>query len=210
MSGCCNDSCAIDALHERQRGTLKIVLGVNAIMFLVIVMAALYGKSTALLADGLDNLGDALTYGLSLYAVSRGAAAKARVALFKGGLIFLAACVVAAQAAYRIFVPGVPVFEIMGAFSLLGLIANSLCLYLLWRHRHEDVNMSSVWECSRNDIATNLSVFVAAGAVWLTGSGWPDILVASGLVWLLLRSSMRVISSARTELRTASSQNRRV
>ena len=210
MSGCCNDSCAIDALHERQRGTLKIVLGVNAIMFLVIVTAALYGKSTALLADGLDNLGDALTYGLSLYAVSRGAAAKARVALFKGGLIFLAACAVAAQVAYRIFVPGVPVFEIMGAFSLLGLIANSLCLYLLWRHRHEDINMSSVWECSRNDIATNLSVFVAAGAVWLTGSGWPDILVASGLVWLLLRSSMRVISSARTELRTASSQNRRV
>jgi Co/Zn/Cd efflux system component len=179
-------------------------------MFLVIVTAALYGKSTALFADGLDNLGDALTYGLSLYAVSRGAAAKARVALFKGGLIFLAACAVAAQAAYRIFVPGVPVFEIMGAFSLLGLVANSLCLYLLWRHRHEDVNMSSVWECSRNDIATNLSVFVAAGAVWLTGSGWPDILVASGLVWLLLRSSMRVISSARTELRTASSQNRRV
>ncbi|MBT8121334.1 MAG: cation transporter [Gammaproteobacteria bacterium] len=203
MSGCCNDSCAIDTLRDRQRGTLRIVLGVNAIMFLVIAVAALYGKSTALLADSLDNLGDALTYGLSLYAVSRGAAVKARVALFKGGLIFLAACAVATQVVYRIFVPGVPVFEIMGAFSLLGLAANSLCLYLLWRHRHEDVNMSSVWECSRNDIASNLSVFVAAGAVWLTGSGWPDILVALGLVWLLIRSSIRVISSAMVELRAA-------
>jgi len=203
MSGCCNDSCAIDTLRDRQRGTLRIVLGVNAIMFLVIAVAALYGKSTALLADSLDNLGDALTYGLSLYAVSRGAAVKARVALFKGGLIFLAACAVATQVVYRIFVPGVPVFEIMGAFSLIGLAANSLCLYLLWRHRHEDVNMSSVWECSRNDIASNLSVFVAAGAVWLTGSGWPDILVALGLVWLLIRSSIRVISSAMVELRAA-------
>jgi len=203
MSGCCNDTCAIDTLRERQRGTLRIVLGVNAIMFLVIAVAALYGKSTALLADSLDNLGDALTYGLSLYAVSRGAAVKARVALFKGGLIFLAACAVATQVVYRIFVPGVPVFEVMGAFSLLGLAANSLCLYLLWRHRHEDVNMSSVWECSRNDIASNLSVFVAAGAVWLTGSGWPDILVALGLVWLLIRSSIRVISSAMVELRAA-------
>jgi Co/Zn/Cd efflux system component len=201
MSGCCNDSCAVDALHRKQRGTLRIVLGVNAIMFLVIALAALYGKSTSLLADSLDNLGDALTYGLSLYAVSRGAVIKARVALFKGVLIFLAACTVAAQVVYKIFVPGVPVFEIMGAFSLLGLAANSLCLYLLWRHRHEDVNMSSVWECSRNDIATNISVFIAAGAVWLTGSGWPDILVALGLVALLLRSSIRVISSARLELR---------
>lgn len=203
MSGCCNDSCAIDALRERQRGTLRIVLGVNAIMFLVIAVAALYGKSTALLADSLDNLGDALTYGLSLYAVSRGAAVKAKVALFKGGLIFLAACAVATQVAYKILVPSVPIFEVMGAFSLLGLLANSLCLYLLWRHRHEDVNMSSVWECSRNDIASNLSVFVAAGAVWLTGSGWPDILVALGLVWFLIRSSIRVISSAMVELRAA-------
>ena len=201
MSGCCDDNCAIDTLRQRQSGTLKIVLGINAVMFLVIVTAALFGRSTALLADSLDNLGDALTYGLSLYAVSRGASVKARVALFKGGLIFLAACVVLAQIVYKIFVPSVPVFEVMGAFSLLGLVANSVCLYLLWRHRHEDVNMSSVWECSRNDIASNLSVFVAAGAVWFTGSGWPDIVVALGLVLLLLRSSIRVISSAMVELR---------
>lgn len=203
MSGCCDDNCTVNALRERQRGTLRIVLGINAVMFLVIVVAALYGSSTALLADSLDNLGDALTYGLSLFAVSRGAVVKAKVALFKGGLIFLAACAVFAQIVYKLFVPSIPIFEIMGAFSLLGLAANSICLYLLWRHRHEDVNMSSVWECSRNDIASNISVFLAAGAVWLTSSGLPDIVVALGLVWILLRSSIRVITSAMVELRTA-------
>ena len=203
MSGCCDNNCSVDALRGRQRGTLQVVLGINAVMFLVIAAAALYGKSTGLLADSLDNLGDALTYGLSLYAVSRRSVVKARVALFKGGLILLAACVVAAQIVYRLVVPGVPLFEVMGAFSLLGLAANSLCLYLLWRHRHEDINMNSVWECSRNDIASNLSVFVAAGAVWLTGSGWPDLLVAFGLVMLLMRSATRVISSALAALRRA-------
>ena len=203
MSGCCDNNCSVDALRERQRGTLLGVLGINAVMFFVIAAGALYGSSTALLADSLDNLGDALTYGLSLYAVSRGAAVKAKVALFKGGLIFLAACVVAGQIVYKLVVPSVPLFEVMGLFSLLGLAANSLCLFLLWRHRHDDVNMSSVWECSRNDIASNLSVFVAAGVVWLTGSGWADILVAIGLVWLLMRSAIRVISSARAELRGA-------
>jgi len=200
MGGCCENDCAVDAVSGRQRKTLRVVLGINAVMFLVIAVAALYGRSTALLADSLDNLGDALTYGLSLYAVSRGAATKARVALFKGWLIFLAACAVGLQIAYRLIVPSTPVFEVMGIFSLLGLAANSLCLYLLWRHRHEDVNMRSVWECSRNDTMANLSVFVAAGAVWLTGSGWPDIVVALVLVWLLLRSSNRVITSAMAEL----------
>lgn len=202
MSGCCNQDCSLDRLRERQRGTLLIVLGINAVMFFVIGAAALYGNTTALLADSLDNLGDALTYGLSLYAVSRSTSIKAKVALFKGGLILLAAFIVAAQIIYKFFVPSVPVFEIMGAFSLLGLIANSLCLFLLWRHRKEDVNMSSVWECSRNDIASNISVFVAAGAVWLTDSGWPDVVVATGLVWLLIRSAIRVIVSAMAELRT--------
>lgn len=203
MSGCCNQDCSLDRLRERQRGTLQIVLGINAVMFFVIVAAALYGKSSALLADSLDNLGDALTYSLSLYAVSRGAAVKAKVSLFKGGLILLAAFAVVAQIAYKLVVPSVPVFEVMGIFSLLGLAANSICLFLLWRHRQEDVNMSSVWECSRNDIASNLSVFVAAGAVWFTGSGWPDIVVALGLVWLLIRSAIRVIASAKAELNAA-------
>jgi len=200
MSGCCDNDCAVDAVSGRQRKTLRVVLGINTVMFIVIAVAAVYGRSTALLADSLDNLGDALTYGLSLYAVSRGAATKARVALFKGWLIFLAACAVGLQISYRLIVPSTPVFEVMGGFSLLGLAANSLCLFLLWRHRHEDVNMRSVWECSRNDIMANLSVFVAAGGVWLTASGWPDIVVALGLVWLLLRSSNRVITSAMAEL----------
>ena len=202
MSGCCDDGCSLAALRERQSGTLRIVLGVNAVMFLVIVAAALYGRSSALLSDSLDNLGDALTYGLSLYVVARGGVAKARVALFKGGLIFLAACAVIGQIVSRLMNPTLPVFEIMGVFSLLGLAANSFCLYLLWRHRSEDINMSSVWECSRNDIASNLSVFIAAGAVWVTGSGWPDILVAACLALLLMRSALRVMISAKKELST--------
>lgn len=203
MSGCCNNHCSLERLRERQRGTLRIVLAINALMFLLMVAAAHYARSSALLADSLDNLGDALTYGLSLYAVSRGAVIKARVALFKGALILLAALVVAAQIVYRLFFPAVPVFELMGMFSLLGLAANSICLFLLWRHRSEDVNMSSVWECSRNDITANISVFVAAWAVWFTDSGWPDIVVALGLTWLLMRSAVRVITSAMVELRAA-------
>ncbi len=200
MSGCCENGCEITARNERQRTTLKWVLTINAVMFLVIIAAALYADSTALLSDSLDNLGDAITYALSLYAVALGSRAKARVALFKGMLILAAALAVAGQIAWKVAHPALPIFEAMGAFSLLGLAANGICFYLLWRHRHEDVNMSSVWECSRNDIASNISVFVAALGVWLTGAAWPDLAVAAALVVLLLRSALRVISSARREL----------
>ena len=100
MGSCCDNDCAVDALRDRQRSTLIKVLWINAFMFIAIA-AAFYGKSIALLSDSLDNLGDALTYGLSLFAVSQGTTTKARVALFKGGLIFLAACFVVAQIIYR-------------------------------------------------------------------------------------------------------------
>lgn len=200
MSGCCDNGCEITARNERQRTTLKWVLAINAVMFLVIVAAALYADSTALLSDSLDNLGDAITYALSLYAIALGSRAKAKVALFKGLLILAAALAVAGQIAWKLAHPALPIFEAMGAFSLLGLAANGICFWLLWRHRHEDINMSSVWECSRNDIASNIAVFVAALGVWLTGAAWPDLLVAAALVVLLFRSALRVISSARREL----------
>lgn len=203
MSDCCNHDTGEVLLRRQQSGVLYAVLGINATMFVVILAAAWYSMSSALLSDSLDNLGDALAYGLSLFAVSRGAAVKARVALFKGALIFLAACAVAAQILYKLIEPTVPVFEVMGGFALLALAANGLCLFLLTRHRHDDVNMSSVWECSRNDVVANLAVLVAAAAVWLSASGWPDLLVAAALVIFLMRSALGVIATARAELRVA-------
>lgn len=206
---CCEDNCAVEALPGRQKSTLVKVLWINALMFLVIAGAALYGKSTALLSDSLDNLGDALTYGLSLYVVSQSIRAKARVALFKGGLIFLGASFVIGQVIWKLIYPVVPSYEVMSAFSLAGLGANGLCLWLLWHHRAEDINMSSVFECSRNDIASNLSVFLAAGGVWFFKTGWPDIIVASLLAVLLLWSSARVIRGALREIRDQSNTSLR-
>jgi Co/Zn/Cd efflux system component len=85
----------------------------------------------------------------------------------------------------------------MGIISLLALAANVACLSLLWQHRSDDVNMSSVWECSRNDIVSNLAVLVAAAVVWATDAGWADLLVGALLAGYLLRSAIRVIWNAR-------------
>ena len=75
-----------------------------------------------------------------------------------------------------------------------------ICLLLLWRHRHEDVNMSSVWECSRNDVAEGCAVIAAALAVWIFSSPWPDLLVAIALLVLFTRSAWRVLTGAWREL----------
>lgn len=189
------------ALIARQRATLRWVFAIDAVMFVVMAWAGWYARSSALAADSLDNLGDAVTYGISLYAVGRGAQTKARVALFKGVLIFAAAAALAAQLVYRLWVPALPLFEPMGVFGVLGLLANGACFALLYRHRAEDVNMSSVWECTRNDVAGNLALLVAAAGVAFTQAAWPDRVVAAALLALLLLSASQVVRAAWHELR---------
>jgi len=202
MADCCNDkACEIEALRNRQSSTLKIVLSINAVMFIVELTAGLLGGSVSLLADSLDMLGDALVYGFSIYVVARGARMKANAALFKGGIMATFGLFVLGQAIYKIIFPQVPVFETIGVIGLLALVANSICFALLWRHRVDDINMSSVWLCSRNDIIANVSVLFAALGVWGTHSGWPDILVGLALAVLFLRSAVYVIREATTELR---------
>lgn len=203
MANCCNDkACELDALRGRQSSTLKWALVINAIMFVVELTAGLISGSLSLLADSLDMLGDALVYGFSIYVVARGARMKARAALFKGIIMAMFGLFVLGQAIYQILFPHVPGFEAIGAIGLLALAANSICFFLLWRHRSDDINMSSVWLCSRNDLIANVSVLFAAAGVWLTHSGWPDILVGLALAALFARSALFVLRGAIMELRT--------
>jgi len=176
------------------------VLTINAVMFVVLMAAALWGKTAALFADSFDNLGDAATYAISLWAVGKGASEKAKVSLFKGVLILAAACAILINVVYKFLDPQIPVFEIMGLFSALALVANLVCLALLWRHRSDDLNMESVWHCSRNDIATNISVFIAAGLVWYFNSWWPDVIVAGCLAILLFSSAFKIIVKSFSDL----------
>lgn len=202
MTDCCSEKESwLETPRHRQSATLKIVLGINAVMFVAELTAGLLASSVSLLADSLDMLGDALVYGFSLYVVAHGARMKAISALLKGSIMAAFGLFVLGQAVFRIMYPQVPVFETIGSIGLLALAANTLCLVLLSQHRVDDINMSSAWLCSRNDIIANVSVLFAAIGVWLTGSAWPDILVGLALATIFLRSALFVLRGATTELR---------
>ena len=203
MTDCCTDAaCVVEKLQARQTSTLRVVLVINAGMFLLEFAAGLFAASTALLADSLDMFGDALVYGFSLYVVSRNDRWKAVSAAMKGGLMALFGLFVLGQATYKFFNPAAPQFETIGVIGLLALAANGVCLLLLWRHRAEDVNMRSVWLCSRNDIIANVSVILAGLGVWLTGSQLPDLLVGLGIAVLFLRTAFHVFQDSEAAFTT--------
>ena len=206
MADCCESELEASGLEASQRRVLIIVLVINLLTFVGMVFGSWLSHSSALLSGTLDNLGDALTYSLSLFVVGASITSKARVAVFKGVLIALAAIAVAVQIGWRIYHLDVPVVATMGMAAVLNLLANGVCLYLLNDHRHDDVNMMSVWECSRNDVNEGLAVIATVGLVWFTQSAWPDLLVAIALLVMFSRSAIRVLKLAFEQLNTASLQ----
>lgn len=198
MDDCCEIRSDVPA---HQRGVLKIVLLVNAVMFLAEFAAGLLANSTALLADSVDMLGDAIVYGFSLYAVGRGALWQARSALLKGVIMAVFGVGVLAEVLHKLTKGVVPAWDVMSLVGVIALAANVFCLVLLSRHRTDDINMRSAWLCSRNDVIANVSVLLAAAGVALTSSAWPDVMVGLAIATMFGNSAFRVIRDARRELR---------
>lgn len=199
---CCeNKSAELAVLREKQGKVLKIVLAINAIMFVVEFGAGWFSHSSALMADSLDMFGDASVYAFSLFALSRGAVWRARAGMMKGLIMAAFGLVVLGQVAYRVYIGVIPVAETMGTIGTLALMANLVCLWLLYSRRADDINMRSTWLCSRNDIIANSGVLVASALVAYFGSIIPDVVVGTGIAALFLKSAFEVITEARDELK---------
>jgi cation diffusion facilitator family transporter len=201
MDHCCeNKAEEIARLRHRQGRVLKIVLAINAAMFFTEFTAGVVARSTALMADSVDMLGDALVYVLSLYVIDRGLRWRAGAAVAKGLIILVFGLWILIEAGLKVMEGTTPISTLMAAFGTLALIANLVCLRLLWPLRSQDVNMRSTFECSRNDVIANVGVLFAALGVWFTGRGWSDILVGLIVAALFLRSAMRVLREAWPQL----------
>ncbi len=204
MDDCCShkgQELAALALQADQRRVLIVVLVINAVMFLAEFSAGFVARSSALQADAVDMLGDAVVYGLSLFAIGRGTRWEAGAAVAKGVLILVFFVVIVGDIALKIAHGVPPSTRLMLIFGSLALAANLTCLALLWRFRKLNVNMSSTFECSRNDVAANAGVLVAAGAVAWLGAGWPDIAVGLLIALVFLRSAVRVLRNAWPQFR---------
>jgi cation diffusion facilitator family transporter len=200
MSAHCCESKGVEleklARQAEQRRVLVIVLIINLAMFFAEFGAGLVAGSAALMADATDMLADAFVFGLSLYAVARSDRWKAGVAAFKGALILVLGLGILVNVAVKIESGVPPSSSLMLIFGGAALVANLVSVILLWRFRAQDVNMASTFECSRNDVISNVGVLIAAGLVAATSSPWPDIVIGLAMAAIVLRSAVRVLGDS--------------
>ncbi len=202
MSDCCSGGCSTDKppVDPRYRRILWIALWVNALMFGVEIAGGWAAGSVALLADAVDFLGDAANYGISLFVLALAPVWRSRTALLKGATMGGYGIFVLGSAFWHLQSGTVPKAHTMGLIGFAALAANCLVGVLLYAYRNGDANMRSVWLCTRNDAIGNVAVLVAALGVFQTGSGAPDLLVATVMGLLGLSAARSVIVQARGEL----------
>lgn len=188
-------------MRQNHSRVLWIVLVINMAMFFVESVAGLQAHSTSLLADALDMLGDSLVYGFSLFVLARSTRWQAVAAVVKGCFMLAFGLGVLGEAGYKVFNPIMPSIEMMGLIGTLALFANLVCFFLLYQHRSDNLNMSSTWLCSRNDLIANVGVLLAAGTSYQLSSRWPDIIVGTLIAGLFLYSAFGVLRQSARELR---------
>ncbi|MBO6773848.1 cation transporter, partial [Thalassospira sp.] len=176
--GCCGSDAKFDGVSNEFKRALWAVIAINGTMFVVEMAAGAFAGSKALQADALDFLGDTVTYALSLYVIGMSLRVRATAALAKGLSLGAMGLWVFGSTAYQVLVLGVPSAEIMGGIGLMALAANLASVWILMRFKDGDANVRSVWLCSRNDAIGNVAVIMAAVGVYLTGTAWPDLIVA--------------------------------
>ena len=208
MACCSNDHCspASQPPDIRYRRVLWIALVLNGGMFLTEIVAGLAAGSAALQADAVDFLSDAANYGISLSVIGLALVWRSRAALVKGASMGLLGLWVAGNTVWHAVHGTLPQADVMGVVGVLALLVNGGVAFLLYRYRAGDSNMRSVWICSRNDALGNIAVMLAALGVFGTGTGWPDIIVASVMATLSLWGAGQIIGHARDELRSSDSR----
>ncbi len=199
MPGC---GCDIEAKNAEQRRVLVFLLIINGVMFFVEIVVGLLAESTALLADSLDMLADAAVYAVALYAVGRSACVKMRAARLSGFLQIILGLAVLFDIGRRALVGSEPESNAMILVGALALVANVICLRLIYKHRQGDAHMRASWIFSKNDVIANLGVIVGGLLVAYTASPYPDlligVLIAAVVIWGGI-SILRDVSMQKTQ-----------
>lgn len=200
MSGC---GCEMEARNAQERKTLLIVLGINAFMFVFELVLGLLAESTGLIADSLDMLADALVYSISLYAVGKSANLKTNAARVSGVAQIILALLVLADVLRRFIYGSEPVSTLMMGVGFTALIANSICLSLIAKHRNDGVHMRASLIFSKNDVIANIGVILSGALVWALGSRYPDLVIGLVIAAVVLRSGIHILKES-AEHKTAS------
>lgn len=192
--------------QQRERRTLWLVLILNAALAAGFLAMGAVADSSALIANGLDNLSDAAVYALSLVALSRGRQWKTRAATVSGIMLLVFAGGVLIDVGRRWVEGSEPIGVTMMAMAVVAAAVNWFCLRTLQTLEAPDVNLRAATIFSFNDFIANGGVLIAGVLVLWLGVNWPDLAVGIATALIAIKGGVEILRDARAEARTAGDQ----
>ncbi len=180
--------------ETREAQVLRWLLAINASMFVLELGMGIMAQSTGLIADSLDMFADAAVYGVSLYAVGKSARLKLKAAHLAGWLQLALALGVLIEVLRRVIFGSEPVSTLMMGMGTIALLANIVCLLLIFKSRNQGAHMKASWIFSANDVLANAGVIIAGTLVALTGSQIPDLIIGVIIGFIVLNGARRILS----------------
>ncbi len=193
MSAQSNQSIAIE------RRTLWIVLLLNAAIAAGFFATGLFADSSALIANGVDNLSDTAVYALSLIALTRGQTWKVRAATVSGALLLIFAGGILLDVGRRYLQGSEPAGPTMMIMSAIAGVVNYICLRLLQRLQDPDVNLRAATTFSFNDFVSNGGILIAGALVFWLGTNWPDLVVGLATALVAIKGGIEILRDARAQ-----------
>lgn len=189
----------IDVSNASQRKILWIVLALNVALAAAFAVTGLTADSSALIANGLDNLSDSVVYVITLLALSRPPVWKRGAARVSGVLLILFAAGVLFDVGRRFLTGTDPIGSTMMWMALAAAAVNLLCVWLLKRIRRPDVNIRAASTFSTNDFVANAGVLIGGGLVLWLGQAWPDLVVGVAVAGIALKGGINILHDAHHE-----------
>lgn len=193
MSG---DEAAFEPKPAGERRALGIALLLNVGLSVSLAVSGVLADSSALIASALDNTSDAVVFGISYLAVSRGASWKAAAAQLSGGILLLLCGLVLVDVVRRSITGTEPLSAIIVAMTMVSAAVNLACLKLIQGLRH-DVNLRAAWTFSINDFAGNVAVLVAGILIAMLRRSWPDLLVGIVIAAIAAKGGLDILLDVR-------------
>ncbi len=179
---------------SRERKLLWQVLAINFFFFALELTTGFISNSMGLVADSLDMLADSIVYGLALFAVGRTIMLKKNIAKYAGYFQLILAVFGFFEVIRRfIGLEAVPEFQTMIIVSILALIGNGFCLYLLQKSKSKEAHMQASLIFTSNDVIVNLGVIIAGGFVYLTNSKYPDLIVGVIVFFIVGQGAFKIL-----------------
>lgn len=185
--------------NENQKRILWSVLAINFAFFIIEMTTGIISKSLGLVADSLDMLADSFVYGISLFAVGGTLIKKKRIAKLAGYLQIILAIIGFIEVLRRFFgAEQLPDFSTMIVVSVVALIANTICLYILQRSKSkEEAHMKASMIFTSNDVIINLGVILAGILVNYLSSNKPDLIIGTIVFVLVVQGAFRILKLSR-------------